>query len=97
MIRIQDRTVFAYEFHDEESFINGFKSMLTVECEDGSDISPMTSDREFQMSAESLSPTWGIRILAAQRTLKATTQRGVRTVAFPIVERRWPTGDRALR
>jgi hypothetical protein len=97
MIWIQDRTIFVYESHDEERFINKFKSMLRVECKDRSEISPVTSDREFWVSAESLSRTWGIGSLAAQRTLKATTQRGVRTVAFPSVERRWPTWDLALR
>jgi hypothetical protein len=97
MIRIQDRTVFAYESNNEERFINELKSMLRVECKEGSEILAVTSHREFRMSAEPLSQTWGIGILAAQRTLKATTHRGVRTVAFPSVERRWPTVDRALR
>jgi hypothetical protein len=65
MIRIQDRTVFGYELHDEEGFIKEFKSMLRVESQDGCKISPLTSDREFRMSAESLSQTSEIGISAA--------------------------------
>jgi hypothetical protein len=44
MVRIQERTVFAYESHDEEKFINGLKRLLRDECEDGCEISPVTSD-----------------------------------------------------
>ena len=60
-------------------------------------VSSTTSDKTFKMTAEILSRTWDIGILAAKRTLDATTPKGVRTVAYPSVERRWPTGDRALR
>jgi hypothetical protein len=35
--------------------------------------------------------------MVAEKTLKATTQQAVRTVASPTVERSWPTGDRPLR
>jgi hypothetical protein len=56
----------------------------------------MTSDRRFFLSAESLSHTWDIGIVATKITLEATTQRGVRTVAFPSIERRRKTGDRPL-
>ena len=40
---------------------------------------------------------WGIGIEAAKRTVKATTQRVVRTVAHPSLSRRFRTNDRQLR
>jgi hypothetical protein len=89
--------VFGYKAYDEERFINRFKQMLRVESVDRSEVPPVRSDREFRVSAESLRHPWGMGIVAAKRTFKATTQRCVRTVAFPSVEWRWPTGDRPLR
>lgn len=49
------------------------------------------------MTPELLAKTWSIGRTVADKTLRATTQRAVRTVASPTVERRWPTGDRPLR
>ena len=58
----------------------------------------LTSDNpRYKMTADHLATTWNVGRSVAERTLKATTQRAVRTVALPTVERRWPTGDRPLR
>ena len=40
---------------------------------------------------------WGIGLEAARRTINATTQRVVRTVAHPSLSRRFRTNDRQLR
>lgn len=50
-------------------------------------------------NAEFLAQNWGIGTEAAERTLRATTQRGVRMFDGNTVgvERRFPTGDRHLR
>ena len=44
-----------------------------------------------------LSKKWGISPHKAKRTVKRTTQRGVRTVLHPSLSRRFRTNDRALR
>jgi hypothetical protein len=59
-------------------------------------IAPMKTDSVYSLSLEKISQIWGIGIPVAKRTREATTQKGVRTVAYPSVERRWPTGDRPL-
>jgi hypothetical protein len=95
-IRSQKRSVFAYESHDERRFIKAFESM-SKSNEDERTVSPVTTDEKFKLTAEELSQTWDISLAAAKRTLEVTTQRAVRTVAYPNVERRWPTGDRSVK
>jgi Reverse transcriptase (RNA-dependent DNA polymerase) len=59
-----------------------------------------TSRRPGPYNAELLSSIWGIGRETAERTLRATTQRGVRHFdgkAPTSVGRRFPTGDRKLR
>jgi len=41
----------------------------------------------FVLTPERLAETWGIGLPAAQRTLRATTQKGVRALAYPGIER----------
>mmetsp|Transcript_37601 Transcript_37601/g.53010 ORF Transcript_37601/g.53010 Transcript_37601/m.53010 type:complete len:1380 (-) Transcript_37601:246-4385(-) len=59
--------------------------------------SAATSKRKGKLSPESLSSRWGIGLDTAARTLKVTTQRGIRTVANPMLSRRFRTNDRHLR
>ena len=49
------------------------------------------------IDAETLAKNWGIGIHTARRTLKVTTQRGVRSVLHPTLSRRFRTNDRQLR
>jgi hypothetical protein len=49
------------------------------------------------LKPEDLARNFGIGIDAAQRTLKVTTQRGIRTVLHPCISRRFRTNDRQLR
>ena len=56
-----------------------------------------TGKKKLPMKAQELSRKWGIGVDAAQRTLDATLQRGVRTVLHPTLSRRFRTNDRQLR
>jgi hypothetical protein len=56
-----------------------------------------TSARMNKVDPEVLSRRWGIGIESARRTVKVTTQRGVRTVLHPSLSRRFRTNDRQLR
>ena len=56
-----------------------------------------TSTKRNKVDPEELSSKWGIGISAAKRTLKVTTQRGIRTVLHPSLSRRFRTNDRQLR
>lgn len=62
-------------------------------------ISTTTTKRPGAWNTEFLAQNWGIGLEAAERTLRATTQRGVRMFDGNKVgvERRFPTGDRHLR
>jgi hypothetical protein len=97
-LREHKRTTFACETHNEERFISELMSMVIVDGEEEErNVSSATTRNTFTLSPEALSRTWGIGLIAAKRTLEATTQKGVRSVVYPSVERRWPTGDRTLR
>jgi hypothetical protein len=58
-----------------------------------------TSKRPGNWNAEFLARVWGIGREAAERTLRATTRRGVREYDGNEIalERRFPSGDRHLR
>lgn len=71
--------------YDEERFINELNSFASL------------SSKKNIMSPDGLMKSWGINQDIAKNTIKATTHKAVHTVAFPSVERRWPTGDRPLR
>jgi Reverse transcriptase (RNA-dependent DNA polymerase) len=61
-------------------------------------VSALKSDNpRYKLTPEVLATTWGIGLSIAKQTLAATTQRAVKTVVSPSIERRWPTGDRPLR
>jgi transposase len=49
------------------------------------------------MTPETLAKNFGVSTDIAKRTLQVTTQRGIRRVMHPSVERRFPTNDRSLR
>ena len=85
--------------HDEHKFGSDLIEIAKVSSSNESSvISSFNSDNpQFKMSPDILAKTWNVGKTIAERTLHATTQRAVRTVASPSVERRWPTGDRPLR
>jgi hypothetical protein len=51
------------------------------------------TQKKHMIKAEELARTFGIGIDAAHRTLKVTTQRGIRTVLHPNISRRFRTND----
>jgi hypothetical protein len=54
-------------------------------------------ERRNGIDAQMLARNFGIGLDTAQKTLKVTTQRGVRSVANPTLSRRFRTNDRQLR
>jgi len=55
-----------------------------------------TSTREYELNAEALSKKWCIGLDAARKTLRCTTQKGIRNTLYPI-ERRFRTKQAQLR
>ena len=49
------------------------------------------------ITAETLARNWGIGLEKAEKTIRVTTQRGVRTVLHPSLSTRYRTNDRQLR
>jgi hypothetical protein len=99
------RQIFACQTFSDDDVVTNLQQYVLVDYSeheysdtDGTTtISAIETKTRFVMSPEELSRMWGIGLLAAKRTLEATTQKAVRTVGSPNVERRWPTGDRPLR
>ena len=61
-------------------------------------VSSMHSSKQKQaVDAVTLSKKWGIGLEAAKKTLKVTTQHGVRTVLHPSLSRHFRTNDRQLQ
>jgi hypothetical protein len=89
-----ERRLFALKMHDEKAFIDALEKMIVKVDGEEHVIDSMKTDNACSLSAQKLSRVWGIGIPAAKRTLEATMQKGVRTVAYPNVERRWLTEDR---
>lgn len=55
-----------------------------------------TSNRRYSVDAKSLARNWSIGLETAQRTIDATTQRGVRTILHPTLLQSFRTNDRQL-
>ena len=60
-------------------------------------VAPESRGLKPQLDHVKLSHKWGISMENARRTVRKTTQRGIRTVLHPSLSRRFPTSDRALR
>ena len=61
-------------------------------------VSGITSgNRSDSVDTVTLARKWGIGLPAAKKTLGGTTQRGVRTMIYPSLSRRFWTNDRQLR
>ena len=61
------------------------------------DVQALESTKRPPLTAAQLAQRWGCSLENAERTLKCTTQRGVRTVLNPALSRRFRTNDRQLR
>ena len=75
---------------DDEELSRALESAVAIQV-------VKTSGPGRQFEAEHIERNWGIDILAARRTVKATTQRGIRTLLHPSLTRRFRTNDRQLR
>ena len=73
----------------DDSFLSMLKSNVQVAFSSTKGSSESTVNK--------LAQNWGIGIEAAKRTVQATTQRMIRTVAHPSLSRRFRTNDRQLR
>ena len=60
-------------------------------------ISSISSTRRNSIFPEALDKKWDIGLTTAKHTTKVTTQRGVRTVEHPSLQRRFRTNERKLR
>ena len=56
-----------------------------------------TGKRKCVVGPRTLAKNWGIGLDGAQRTVEATTQKGVRTILHPTLSRRFRTNDWQLR
>ena len=75
---------------DDLSFIKELKANIKVS-------SLTLKGTRKNVDAEALSEKWGIGIEAAERTVRSTTQRGMRSTVNPTLLRRFRTNDRQLR
>jgi hypothetical protein len=80
------RRFFALTMHDEKAIIDVFQKMIVTVNEEEHVIASMSTGNAYSQSAEKLSRIWRIGISSVKRTLEATMQKGVRTVAYPSVE-----------
>jgi len=55
-----------------------------------------TSDRKSSVDEEKIASNWNIGLEAARKTIRCTTQKGIRNVSHPI-ERRFQTRQAQLR
>ena len=84
---------------DDKSFLADMQSQVRVTHPRRITLSGLGADvrKQGTVDAEKLSKNWDIGLETAHRTLKVTTQRGVRTVLYPTLSRRFRTNDRQLR
>jgi hypothetical protein len=82
-------------YDEGESLLSALKSNVNVSNANVSGVK--SSAKMNKVDAEALSQKWGIGIESARRTIRVSTQRGVRTVLHPALSRRFRTNDRQLR
>ena len=72
--------------------------VLAKEMKDAAHVSSVNvKERRPGIDAATLAKNFGIGLDAATKTLKVTTQRGIRSVLNPTLSRRFRTNDRQLR
>ena len=63
---------------------------------DDSTLGNIQSRKRKQVDSETLAKHWNIDRKKALKTVKRTTQRGIRTCLHPSLSRRYPTNDRMM-
>ncbi len=83
----------------DKSFVADLQDQVQVSHPKSISVSGIGTDvkRQGGVNAELLAKNWDIDLDVAHKTLKVTTQRGVRTVLHPNLSRRFRTNDRQLR
>ena len=81
----------AYNIYSD--FLKALQNNNVVEVE----VCSLVAEKKLRMTPEDLATKWCISLPAAKKTLKCTTQRGVRTYVHPFLNRRFQTNDRAFR
>jgi hypothetical protein len=76
----------------DDTFVSDMQDAIQI-----SSISSVKATTQGYLDPQTLADNWGIGIETAKRTLKVTTQCGVRTVPHPTLSRRFRTNDRQLR
>ena len=56
-----------------------------------------TSKKWFAVGPKTLAKRWNIGLAAAQRTIEATTQKGVQTILHPTLSQHFWTNDQQLQ
>ena len=80
----------AIDFTDDDNFADALQANVHVSRVG-------TSKKRHAVDSEMLAKRWNIDPKTAARTVKSTTQRGIRTVLHPSLSRRFRTNDRGLR
>ncbi|KAG7369925.1 reverse transcriptase RNA-dependent DNA polymerase [Nitzschia inconspicua] len=74
--------------YNEQEMTHRLIGAVNIACADRRDVdSVMSNDRHSKITAEELARTWNIGLQTAKDTMKATTQRGVRTSTRPMNKR----------
>ena len=81
----------------DDNFASALKSKVQQVSVGDSRPGNVTSKQGKHVDAQALVRRWGITPERAKRTVRVTTQRGVRHVLHPSLARRYPTNDRMLR
>eukprot|EP00956_Cyclotella_meneghiniana_P010585 scaffold14709_cov91-Cyclotella_meneghiniana.AAC.1 len=95
----------AADVTDKDNFVTALESTVRVALVETSEPgvqemqcgSTTTGKRRGAVDYITLANRWNIPLEKAKRTVRATTQRGVRTCLHPTLSRRFATNDRMLR
>eukprot|EP00978_Attheya_sp_CCMP212_P006374 scaffold14429_cov25-Attheya_sp.AAC.1 len=83
---------------NDARFIKELKSNVRVRMpKDSVAIFVASSERGKQVNAADLVKRWDIGLRTAKKTVEMMTQRGVKTLDNPMLNRRFRTNDRNLR
>ena len=98
-IEEEDRLYATMNFQNLSTlYISQEPETSTQEPESSTTIAGVSTElRSEGIDAGTVAKNWGIGLETAKKTLKVTTQRGIRTVVHPTLSRRFRTNDRQLR
>jgi hypothetical protein len=75
----------------EVTYDDFIKAKTSTESKAKTRISSATTKPRYKLTPEILSQKWNIRLEAAKRTLRVTTQKGIKTVTDPSIACHWGT------